>query len=66
MFFITAVLVGLALSGIPGQAATTFDLSRDFSIENNPNKVWQYGYPATEALDIHQYSSTRMPTPLRS
>jgi hypothetical protein len=55
MFFSTAVSVGLALFGIPGHAETTFDLSSDFSIQHNPNKVWQYGYSATEALDIHQF-----------
>ncbi len=33
------------------QAATTFDMSADFSLQNNPNQVWQYGYSETNSLD---------------
>jgi hypothetical protein len=33
------------------KAATTFDLSADFSLQNNPNQVWQYGYSETNSLD---------------
>lgn len=55
IFFIIVVLVGVALSGVPGQAETTFDLSKDFSTEKNPNNVWQYGYTTTNALDVDQF-----------
>src|SRR5271163_1515335 len=37
------------------QAPTTFDLSADFSFRNNPNKVWQYGYSATNSLAPDQF-----------
>ena len=37
------------------QAQTTFDLSGDFSLQNNPNKVWQYGYSATDSLAPDQF-----------
>jgi hypothetical protein len=40
----------LLLFGMLAHAATTFDLSADFSFQNNPNRVWQYGYSATNAL----------------
>ena len=29
------------------QATTTFDLSADFSLRNNPNQAWHYGYSET-------------------
>jgi hypothetical protein len=32
------------------QMPTTFDLAADFSFRDNPNKVWQYGYSATNSL----------------
>jgi hypothetical protein len=32
------------------QTPTTFDLSADFAFRDNPNKVWQYGYSATNSL----------------
>ena len=32
-----------------------FDLSNDFSMENNPNEVWQYGYSATNSLAPDQF-----------
>jgi len=35
--------------------ATTFDLSADFSFQNNPNKVWQYGYSAARSLDPSEF-----------
>jgi hypothetical protein len=41
--------------GLLQPAATTFDLSTDFSLQNNPNKVWQYGYSATNSLDPAQF-----------
>lgn len=37
------------------QAATTFDLSSDFSLQMNPNQVWQYGYSAVNSLDPAQF-----------
>jgi hypothetical protein len=37
------------------QAQTTFDLSDDFSLHNNPNKGWQYGYSATNSLAPDQF-----------
>src|ERR1017187_1976970 len=37
------------------QAPTTFDLSADFSFRDNPNKVWQYGYSATDSLAPDQF-----------
>ncbi len=37
------------------RAATTFDLSADFSLQNNPNTVWQYGYSETSSLDPAQF-----------
>lgn len=36
-------------------AQTTFDLSADFSLKENPNKVWQYGYSATSSLAADQF-----------
>jgi hypothetical protein len=36
-------------------AATVFDLSTDFSFRDNPNKVWQYGYSATNSLDPAEF-----------
>jgi len=38
-----------------GHAALSFDLSDDFSLRNNPNQVWQYGYSATNSLDPSQF-----------
>jgi len=37
------------------QAQMTFDLSDDFSLQNNPNKVWQYGYSASNSLAPDQF-----------
>jgi hypothetical protein len=33
----------------------TYDLSADFSLRDNPNKVWQYGYSATNSLAPDQF-----------
>ena len=33
------------------QAAQTFDLSAEFSLRDNPNQFWQYGYSETNSLD---------------
>jgi hypothetical protein len=49
---IAAVIMFLALLA---RAQTTFDLSADFSLHDNPNKVWQYGYSATNSLAPDQF-----------
>jgi hypothetical protein len=49
---IAVVLMFLALLA---RAQTTFDLSADFSLHDNPNKVWQYGYSATNSLAPDQF-----------
>jgi len=49
------VLVGFLLVGVAAQADTTFDLSNDFSVEANPNKVWQYGYSDSNSLAVDQF-----------
>jgi hypothetical protein len=36
-------------------AATTFDLNEDFSVNQNPGKVWAYGYSETNSLDPAQF-----------
>jgi hypothetical protein len=41
--------------GLFAQAPRTFDLSADFSLRDNPNKVWQYGYSATNSLAPDQF-----------
>jgi len=40
---------------LPAQAQRTFDLSDDFSLQNNPNNVWQYGYSAGNSLAPDQF-----------
>jgi len=45
----------LFLLGQLTSAQTIFDLSADFSLKNNPNKVWQYGYSATNSLAPDQF-----------
>jgi hypothetical protein len=49
---IAVVVMFLALLA---RAQTTFDLSADFSLHHNPNKVWQYGYSATNSLAPDQF-----------
>jgi hypothetical protein len=34
---------------------TSFDVASDFSLEKNPNSVWQYGYSATRSLDPAEF-----------
>jgi hypothetical protein len=48
-------VVIVVLFSLLAQAATTFDLSADFSLRNNPNQVWQYGYSETNSLDPAQF-----------
>src|SRR6267154_5355481 len=45
----------LFLFGQLTPAQTIFDLSADFSLKHNPNKVWQYGYSATNSLASDQF-----------
>src|SRR5439155_12304440 len=41
--------------GLLARAQTTFDLSADFSLQENPHKVWQYGHSATNSLAPGQF-----------
>src|ERR1035441_5753412 len=50
-----AVAVTVILFGLLARAQTTFDLSADFSLRDNPNKVWQYGYSDTNSLAPDQF-----------
>jgi hypothetical protein len=43
------------LAGSLAQAATSFDLSADFSFQKMPNSIWQYGYSATNSLAPDQF-----------
>ena len=45
----------LLLCGMAAHAQQVFDLSADFSVKNNPNKVWQYGYSETNSLAPDQF-----------
>ena len=45
----------LLLCGMTAHAQQVFDLSADFSVKNNPNSVWQYGYSATNSLAPDQF-----------
>jgi len=59
-------IVILVLFNSFAQAATVFDLATDFSFKENPNKVWQYGYSATNSLDpaefrVDKYADTTGP-----
>jgi hypothetical protein len=49
------IAVAVIFLGMLAQAQTTFDLSTDFSFQKNPNKVWQYGYSATNSLAPDQF-----------
>ena len=52
MLPIASIIILFGLFGHPSQ---TFDLSADFSLHDNPNHVWQYGYSATNSLDPDQF-----------
>jgi len=41
--------------GVLAHAQTTFDLAADFSLQENPHKVWQYGYSETNSLAPDQF-----------
>jgi hypothetical protein len=45
----------IVLLGVLAGSQKTFDLSADFSLKNNPNRVWQYGYSATNSLAPDQF-----------
>src|ERR1700678_1097599 len=49
-----AAIIFLILAQL-AQAPTTFDLSAEFAFRDNPNKVWQYGYSATNSLVPDQF-----------
>lgn len=36
-------------------AVTSFELAANFSFQNNPNQMWQYGYSATNSLDPAEF-----------
>jgi hypothetical protein len=49
------IAVTVMLLAMVAPAQTTFDLAADFSLRDNPNKVWQCGYSATNSLDPDQF-----------
>ena len=49
------VTVIAGLTALLAPPSTTFDLSADFSLHDNPNRVWQYGYSATNSLAPDQF-----------
>jgi len=57
MFRRTPIIVPflVLLLGFFAQAQTVFDLAADFSLRDNPNKVWQYGYSAGNSLAPDQF-----------
>lgn len=42
----------------------TFDLSVDFSLQKNPNHMWQYGYSATHSLDPAEFRLAQYAHPI--
>ncbi|NER48218.1 MAG: hypothetical protein F6J92_16260 [Symploca sp. SIO1A3] len=66
----TSLAVGLGLaitnpglvkaSTITNESATDliFDAAADFSLTNNPNSVWQYGWSETLGADFNLFSTT--------
>jgi len=50
-----AVVILFFFPGLSARAQTTFDLSADFSFQENPHKVWQYGYSETNSLASDQF-----------
>jgi hypothetical protein len=62
-----AVLVACLLgSRVQAQQPGSFDLAADFSLQSNPNGVWQYGYSAGTSLDpkdfrLDRYSNHGVP-----
>ena len=52
---VAGMLLWLACLSHSQPARTVFDLSTDFSLEKNPNGVWQYGYSAAQSLDPAEF-----------
>jgi hypothetical protein len=50
-----AVAIVVGLFALLASSPTTFDLSADFSLHDNPNKVWEYGYSETNSLAPDQF-----------
>jgi hypothetical protein len=50
-----ALLAAVMACGTLSPAATIFDLNEDFSVQQNPGKVWGYGYSETNSLDPAQF-----------
>jgi hypothetical protein len=48
-------IIIIAFLGLRARAQTTFVLSADFSFRDNSNKLWQYGYSATNSLAPDQF-----------
>jgi hypothetical protein len=53
--FIFSTLLFILLVARMAHSQTIFDLSADFSLSANPNKVWQYGYSETNSLAADQF-----------
>ena len=52
---VTRLVAILLLAVQYSLAATTFDVSADFSVEKNPNGPWEYGYSPTNSLDPSKF-----------
>jgi len=52
---VIVLMLGVLMLGQLAQAQKTFDLSAAFSFRDNPNKVWQYGYSASDSLAPDQF-----------
>jgi hypothetical protein len=51
-----AALLGVIIfARLISPAAVTFDLNAGFSLQENPNQVWEYGYSQTNSLDPAQF-----------
>lgn len=49
------VPVVLFISCLLARPENVFDVSSDFSLDKNPNGVWQYGYSNTKSLDPAEF-----------
>jgi hypothetical protein len=58
------ILIVLVLLSSFARAATVIDLSTDFSFRDNPDKVWQYGYSATNSLDPAEFRFDKYADPV--
>jgi hypothetical protein len=52
---VIGILYGMLASSLLTAQTTTFDPGTDFSLTDNPNGVWQYGYSATRSLAPDQF-----------